>query len=64
MWTGVNLPNMLGMNSGSGDLVYLDPPFHRNANYVVGDGSRYRTDTRFYVQSLMEPERMTTEPPS
>lgn len=30
MWTGDNLDIMRGMNSGTVDLIYLDPPFNSN----------------------------------
>jgi len=30
---------MRGMNSASVDLIYLDPPFHSNANYAAPIGS-------------------------
>ena len=39
IWTGDNLPIMRGMNSGSVDLIYLDPPFNSNANYAAPIGS-------------------------
>jgi len=40
IWTGDNLPIMRGMNSGSVDLIYLDPPFNSNANYAAPVGSQ------------------------
>ena len=40
IWTGDNLPIMRGMNSGSVDLIYLDPPFNSNANYAAPIGSK------------------------
>ena len=39
IWTGDNLPILRGMNSGSVDLIYLDPPFNSNANYAAPIGS-------------------------
>ncbi|MYE54132.1 MAG: hypothetical protein F4X34_02920 [Chloroflexi bacterium] len=33
IWTGDNLDILRGMNSGSVDLIYLDPPFNSNRNY-------------------------------
>ena len=39
IWTGDNLDVMRGMNSGSVDLIYLDPPFNSNANYAAPIGS-------------------------
>ena len=46
LWTGDNLDVMRGMNSGSVDLIYLDPPFNSNADYSApigseGDGAEY-----------------------
>ena len=40
IWTGDNLPIMRGMNSGSVDLIYLDPPFNSKANYAAPIGSQ------------------------
>ena len=39
MWTGDNLEIMRGMNSGTVDLIYLDPPFNSNRNYSAPIGS-------------------------
>lgn len=39
IWTGDNLPIMRGMNSGSVDLIYLDPPFNSKTNYAAPIGS-------------------------
>ena len=39
MWTGDNLDIMRDMNSECVDLIYLDPPFNLNRNYV-GSGRR------------------------
>ena len=39
VWTGDNLPIMRGMNGGSVDLIYLDPPFNSKANYAAPIGS-------------------------
>ncbi len=39
IWTGDNLDIMRGMNSGSVDLIYLDPPFNSNKNYSAPIGS-------------------------
>ena len=40
LWTGDNIEIMRGMNSGSVDLIYLDPPFNSKANYAAPIGSR------------------------
>lgn len=40
VWTGDNLNIMRGMNSGSVDLIYLDPPFNSKANYAAPIGSK------------------------
>ena len=40
MWTGDNLDIMRGMNSGSVDLIYLDPPFNSNRTYSAPIGSK------------------------
>ena len=40
MWTGDNLDIMRGMNSGSVDLVYLDPPFNSKRTYAAPVGSK------------------------
>ena len=40
IWTGDNLDILRGLNSESVDLIYLDPPFHSNRNYVAPVGSR------------------------
>ena len=40
IWTGDNLDIMRGMNSGSVDLIYLDPPFNSKANYAAPIGSK------------------------
>ncbi len=39
IWTGDNLEIMRGMNSGSVDLIYLDPPFNSKTNYAAPIGS-------------------------
>ena len=39
MWTGDNLDIMRGMNSGSVDLIYLDPPFNSNQDFSAPIGS-------------------------
>ncbi len=39
IWTGDNLDIMRGMNSGSVDLIYLDPPFNSNQTYSAPIGS-------------------------
>ena len=39
IWTGDNLDILRGLNSGSIDLVYLDPPFNSNRNYAAPLGS-------------------------
>lgn len=40
MWTGDNLDIMRGMNSGSVDLIYADPPFNSKRNYAAPIGSK------------------------
>ena len=40
MWTGDNLDIMRGMNSGTVDLIYLDPPFNSKRNYAAPVGSK------------------------
>ena len=40
MWTGDNLPILRGINSGSVDLIYLDPPFNSNRDYAAPIGSQ------------------------
>ena len=40
IWTGDCLDIMRGMNGGTVDLVYLDPPFNSNANYAAPIGSQ------------------------
>lgn len=40
IWTGDNLHIMRGMNSGSVDLIYLDPPFNSNRTYEAPIGSQ------------------------
>ncbi len=39
LWTGDNLHVMRGMNSGSVDLIYLDPPFNSNRTFSAPIGS-------------------------
>ena len=39
IWTADNLDVMRGMNSSSVDLIYLDPPFNKDANYAAPVGS-------------------------
>ena len=39
LWTGDNLDILRGMNSGSVDLIYLDPPFNSNRDYAAPIGS-------------------------
>ena len=39
IWTGDNLEILRGLNSASVDLIYLDPPFNSNRNYVAPVGS-------------------------
>ena len=39
IWTGDNLDVMRGMNSESVDLIYLDPPFNTNQEFVAPIGS-------------------------
>ena len=43
MWTGDNLDIMRDMNSECVDLIYLDPPFNLNRNYVAPVGSAAAT---------------------
>ena len=40
VFTGDNLYVMRGMNSGSVDLIYLDPPFNSNRAYAAPIGSK------------------------
>ena len=40
LWTGDNLDIMRGMNSGSVDLIYLDPPFNSDKDYAAPIGSQ------------------------
>lgn len=40
MWTGDNLDVLRGLNSGSVDLVYADPPFNSNKTYEAPIGSK------------------------
>ena len=40
IWTGDNLEIMRGLNSGSVDLIYLDPPFNSNTNYAAPIGTK------------------------
>jgi len=40
IWTGDCLDIMRGMNSGTVDLIYLDPPFNSKANYAAPIGSK------------------------
>ena len=40
IFTGDNLPILRGFNSGSVDLIYLDPPFNSNSNYAAPIGSK------------------------
>ena len=40
IWTGDNLQVMRGMNSGTVDLIYLDPPFNSKKNYAAPVGSQ------------------------
>ena len=39
VWTGDNLDVLRGINSGSVDLIYLDPPFNSNRTYSAPIGS-------------------------
>ena len=39
LFTGDNLPVLRGMNNGSADLIYLDPPFNSNKHYSAPVGS-------------------------
>lgn len=39
LWTGDNLDVLRGLNSGSVDLIYLDPPFNSNQDYAAPVGS-------------------------
>ena len=39
IWTGDNLDILRGLNSGSVDLIYLDPPFNSKRNYAAPVGS-------------------------
>ena len=38
IWTKDNLHVLRGMNSGSVDLIYLDPPFNSNRGFIVAIG--------------------------
>ena len=40
VWIGDNLPILRGMNSNCVDLIYLDPPFNSNTNYIARSGSK------------------------
>jgi len=44
IWTRDNLDILRGMNSGSVDLIYLDPPFNSNRNYSAPVGSAVEGD--------------------
>jgi site-specific DNA-methyltransferase (adenine-specific) len=39
LFTGDNLDVMRGINAGSADLIYLDPPFNSNRDYAAPIGS-------------------------
>ena len=39
IYTGDNLPILRGLNSGSVDLVYLDPPFNSGKDWSAPIGS-------------------------
>ena len=40
LWTGDNLDIMRGLNAGSVNLIYLDPPFNSNKQYAAPIGSK------------------------
>ena len=40
LWTGDNLDILRGLNSGTFDLIYLDPPFNSNRIYAAPVGSK------------------------
>ena len=40
VWTGDNLDVLRGLNSGSVDVIYLDPPFNSNRTYAAPIGSK------------------------
>ena len=40
LWTADNLEIMRGLNSGTIDLIYLDPPFNSNRDYEAPVGSQ------------------------
>ena len=40
IWTGDNLPILRGLDSGSVDLIYADPPFNSKKNYSAPIGSQ------------------------
>ena len=40
IWTADNLDVLRGLNSGTVDLIYLDPPFNSNADYAAPVGSK------------------------
>ncbi|MGR3983846.1 MAG: modification methylase EcaI, partial [Gammaproteobacteria bacterium] len=40
IFTGDNLPILRGMDSGSVDLIYLDPPFNSKRDYAAPVGSK------------------------
>ena len=40
IWTHDNLYILRGLNTASVDLIYLDPPFNKNANYAAPIGSK------------------------
>ena len=46
IWTGDNLNIMQGMDSNCVDLIYLDPPFNSNRNYIANEWS-YAKDANF-----------------
>lgn len=46
IFTRDNLEVLRGINSGSIDLVYLDPPFNSNKNYSAPIGSKAATATQ------------------
>ena len=52
MWTGDNLDIMRGLNSGSVDLIYLDPPFNSNRNYSAPIGSQGNREQAYLVARL------------
>lgn len=60
IWTGDNLAVMQGMEDGSVDLIYLDPPFNTNRDYAAREGTKAEGARFTDTWRVADPELMAS----